>query len=113
MVVPGLRHLTLPFGMALVRGRSMAPTLRDGDRLLVRYDGTPRPGQVAIVRFRDGVVAVKRLDHRAREGWWVVRDNPDEGRDSFSAGPVPEEDVLATVVTRLWPRPGPLPRPVG
>ncbi len=92
--------------MAVVRGRSMAPTLRDGDRLLVRYAAAPRPGQVAVVRFSDGVVAVKRLDHRDRDGWWVHRDNPSEGRDSWSAGAVAEDGVLAVVLLRLWPRPG-------
>ena len=40
----------------------MTPTLRDGDRLLVRYGGHPRAGGLAVVRFSDGVVAVKRLD---------------------------------------------------
>ena len=53
-----------PVGIAVVRGRSMTPTLRDGDRLLVRYGATPRAGRLAVVRFADGVVAVKRLDHQ-------------------------------------------------
>jgi phage repressor protein C with HTH and peptisase S24 domain len=84
----------------------MAPTLRDGDRLLVDHRGTPRPGRLALVRFGDGVVAVKRLDHQEADGWWVSRDNPAEGRDSWSAGAVRPRDVVATVVGRVWPRPG-------
>ena len=96
-------------GVAVVRGRSMTPTLAEGNRLLVRYGARPRPGAVAVVRFADGVVAVKRLDHRASDGWWVVRDNAVEGRDSWSAGPIAEDGVLALVVLRLWPRPGRLP----
>src|SRR4051812_39676616 len=100
-----LTHL----GVAVVRGRSMTPTLHDGDRLLVRYAASPRPGAIAIVRFADGVVAVKRLDHRSSDGWWVVRDNAFEGRDSWSAGAIAEDDVLALVVARLWPHPGRLP----
>ena len=98
-------------GMAIVRGRSMAPTLHEGDRLLVRYGAAPRPGAIAVVRFADGVVAVKRLDHEARDGWWVVRDNAFEGRDSWSGGAIAVDGVLALVVGRLWPRPGRLPRP--
>jgi SOS-response transcriptional repressor LexA len=89
----------------------MAPTLHDGDRLLVRHGAAPRAGGLAVVRFADGVVAVKRLDHRADDGWWVARDNAFEGRDSWSAGAVPEDGVLALVVGRLWPRPGRLPGP--
>lgn len=98
-------------GLAVVRGRSMLPTLREGDRLLVRYGATPRAGRVAVVRFRDGVVAVKRLDHQGADGWWVSRDNAAEGRDSWSGGAVAEEGVLAVVVARVWPRPGLLPGP--
>ena len=96
--------------MALVRGRSMEPTLRDGDRLLVTYAVPPRAGDLAVVRFDDGVVAVKRLDHHGDDGWWVSRDNPREGRDSWSAGAVRDDAVLARVRLRLWPRPGRLRR---
>ena len=97
-------------GMAIVRGRSMTPTLRDGDRLLVRYAATPRAGRLAVVRFADGVVAVKRLDHESADGWWVVRDNAFEGRDSWSGGAIARDGVLAVVVARMWPRPGTLSR---
>jgi signal peptidase I len=89
----------------------MEPTLHDGDRLLVAHGARPRAGWVAVVRFRDGVVAVKRLGHREPEGWWVERDNPLEGRDSWSGGAVPEGGVVALVVGRVWPRPGRLPGP--
>jgi hypothetical protein len=97
--------------MAIVRGRSMTPTLIDGDRLLVQYGATPRPGRLAVVRFADGVVAVKRLDHQSHDGWWVVRDNAFEGRDSWSGGAITPDGVLAMVLVRIWPRPGRLPRP--
>ncbi|GAB3991296.1 S24 family peptidase [Nocardioides marmoraquaticus] len=94
------------WGLAVVRGTSMEPTLRDGDRLLVRYVAVPRRGQVAVVRFTDGVLAVKRLEHHdgdsPRAGWWVTRDNPREGRDSWSAGTV---DVVGVTPVRVWPRP--------
>ncbi len=95
-------------GLAIVRGRSMRPTLADGDRLLVLHGAEPRAGRVAVVRFADGVVAVKRLEHHDDHGWWVSRDNPAEGRDSWSAGPVSDPDVLAVVLARLWPRPRPV-----
>ena len=75
-----MRPPQLPLlGMAIVRGRSMTPTLYDGDRLLVRHGATPRAGRLAVVQFSDGVVAVKRLDHQTRDGWWVTRDNADGG----------------------------------
>jgi hypothetical protein len=46
---------------------------------------------------------VKRAALHDAQGWWVERDNPAEGVDSWQAGPVPEADVLATVLARLWP----------
>jgi phage repressor protein C with HTH and peptisase S24 domain len=102
--------MPLRLGLAIVRGRSMAPTLHDGDRLLVLHGARPSAGLVAVVRFADGVVAVKRLDHHDADGWWVARDNPLEGRDSWSAGAVPDTDVLAVVLARVWPRPRPVRR---
>jgi phage repressor protein C with HTH and peptisase S24 domain len=93
------------WGFALVRGRSMEPTLREGDRLLVAHGASPRVGRLAVVRFADGVVAVKRLDHLEDGAWWVSRDNPREGRDSWSGGTIAGSDVLAVVLGRVWPRP--------
>ncbi|WP_310962607.1 S24/S26 family peptidase [Nocardioides terrisoli] len=94
-------------GIAVVRGRSMLPTLRDGDRLLVRYGALPRVGRLAIVRLPDGVVSVKRLHLVDDEGYWFGRDNPSEGLDSWSFGrAATRDDVLAAVRCRLWPRPG-------
>ena len=55
-------------GLARVHGRSMLPTLRAGDRLLVRYDVPPRAGQVVVVRFPDGTLAVKRATRAGRRG---------------------------------------------
>ena len=94
------------WGTAVVRGRSMLPTLADGDRLLLRYRGARKAGRVAVVRLPDGVVAVKRLSLYDDDGWWVTRDNPAEGVDSWSVGAIPESDVLAVVLCRIWPRPG-------
>ena len=96
--------------MAVVRGRSMLPTLREGDRLLVRYGATPRPGSLVVVRLPDRPLSVKRATHREAEGWWVERDNPAEGVDSWLVGAIPDADVVAVVLARLWPRPGRSPR---
>jgi signal peptidase I len=91
------------FGFAVVRGRSMQPALYDGDRLLVRHGARPRPGRLSVVRLPNGVVAVKRATRREPEGWWVERDNPREGVDSWSVGAIPDRDVIAVVVCRVWP----------
>ena len=91
------------YGMAVVRGRSMEPTLRDGDRLLIRYGGRVRPNALVVVRLAARPSAVKRAERRVDGGWWVTRDNPDDGVDSWTVGPVRDDDVVAVVVVRLWP----------
>jgi phage repressor protein C with HTH and peptisase S24 domain len=97
------RRWRVRWGLAVVRGRSMEPTLRDGDRLLVRHGGTPRIGRLAVVRLPARPVGVKRVTRREPGGWWVERDNPVEGVDSWLVGAVPDEDVVAVVVLRVWP----------
>jgi phage repressor protein C with HTH and peptisase S24 domain len=82
----------------------MEPTLRDGDRLVVRWGVRPAVGRIAVVRLPgDRPLSVKRLQSRQPEGWWVERDNPAEGTDSWLVGAIPDEDVLGLVVCRLWP----------
>jgi hypothetical protein len=91
------------WGLAVVRGRSMEPTLREGDRLLVRHGATPRIGRLAVVRLPSGPVSVKRVTRRDQDGWWVERDNPREGVDSWQVGAVQPDGVVAAVVCRVWP----------
>jgi hypothetical protein len=90
-------------GRVLVRGRSMEPTLLDGDQLLVLYGGRPRAGRLAVVRLPGGPLSVKRLAFLDADGWWVERDNRGEGVDSWQVGAVPREDVAAVVLWRYWP----------
>ena len=107
----GPQPVRLPtLGLARVRGRSMEPTLHEGDRLLVLYGVRPRLGRLALVRLPDddrGVprpLAVKRVTRPApdgADGWWVERDNPREGVDSWLVGAIPTRDVRGVVVLRL------------
>ena len=83
----------------------MEPTLREGDRLLVLHGARPRAGAVCVVRLPDGTVAIKRAARRVPEGWWVERDNPRAGVDSWRVGAVPDADVVAVAALRAWPRP--------
>lgn len=102
------------WNVRVVRGRSMLPTLRDGDRLLVGMPGgrrgAPGPGALVVVRLPgDRPEAVKRLLRREPDGWWVERDNPAEGVDSWLVGAIPEGDLVGVVLARIWPRPRPFP----
>ena len=99
--MPGspMRH----WGLAVVRGRSMLPTLREGDRLLVHHGAPPKQGRLLVVRLPGGMVAVKRAGLREPDGWWVSSDNPAEGVDSSKVGTIPDTAVLAVVRCRVWP----------
>ena len=97
---PGIRP-RIRLGLARVHGRSMEPTLREGDRLLVVHGLPPRVGGLLVVRLPSGVLAVKRATSYAEDGWWVERDNPREGVDSWLVGAIPDHDVVARVLWRL------------
>ena len=97
--------------MARVTGPSMTPTVRSGDRLLVRRVASPgavRPGDVVLARFpsRPELLVVKRVRRAVDGGHWVEGDNPFVTDDSRAFGTAV---VVGRVVTRLWPRPGRLP----
>jgi phage repressor protein C with HTH and peptisase S24 domain len=85
------------FGAARIQGPSMVPTLRHGDRVLVRYGARLRPGDVVLARYRtlpDRVV-VKRAEREQDGGWWLSSDNAFAGGDSAAHGIA---DVLARVL---------------
>jgi len=98
--------------LARVTGPSMSPTVRSGDRLLVRRR-TPdavRPGDVVLARFpsRSDLLVVKRVRRAVDGGHWVEGDNPFVTDDSRAYGAA---IVVGRVVARVWPRPGRLPPP--
>ncbi|MEV7777291.1 nickel-type superoxide dismutase maturation protease [Kitasatospora sp. NPDC088351] len=103
----GTRGGAAPFGLIDVAGDSMVPTLREGDRLLVRYGARIRPGAVVVVRhpLQQDLLVVKRADGRRPKGWWLLSDNRLVDSDSRSYGAVPDELVLGRVLLRLRPRP--------
>jgi nickel-type superoxide dismutase maturation protease len=97
--------LQKPLFAVLVRGPSMAPTLRDGDALLVRPGARVRDGDIVVARFRSRpeLLVVKRAMHRADGGWWLRGDNDFVEDDSRKYGVA---DVIGRVFVRYWPRPG-------
>ena len=94
-----------------VRGRSMLPTYRDGDVLLVVRGARPRPGRAGVVRLPPDAsgaprpLAVKRVtgpDPDDPTRWWVDSDNPAEGVTSFDVGSLAEPDIVAVVAGLVW-----------
>ena len=99
--------LTSRWVLARVTGPSMSPTVRHGDRLLVRrlrVPGAVRVGDVVLARFpaRPDLLVVKRVARRVPGGHWVVGDNPLVADDSRAFGVAV---VVGRVVLRLWPGP--------
>ena len=108
----GVAALVTPWAVARVAGPSMTPTVRSGDRLLVRRVGAGDPVRddaVVLARFpaRPELLVVKRVRGAVPGGYWVEGDNPVVTDDSRAFGPAV---VVGLVVGRLWPRPGRLPR---
>jgi phage repressor protein C with HTH and peptisase S24 domain len=104
----GVATLVTPWVVARVAGPSMTPTVRSGDRLLVRRvapGDTLRDDTVVLARFpaRPGLLVVKRVRRAVPGGHWVEGDNPFVTDDSRAFGPAV---VVGRVVGRLWPRPG-------
>jgi phage repressor protein C with HTH and peptisase S24 domain len=87
-----------------VTGPSMAPTLRSGDVVLVRWDVPVGGGDVVLVRWaaRPGQLSVKRAVRPDGGGWHVEGDNPFGSTDSRELGAA---EVLGVVRWRVWPRP--------
>ncbi len=107
----GVEALVTPWVVARVSGPSMTPTVRSGDRLLVRRvtaASTVHPDDVVLARFpaRPELLVVKRVRRAVPGGHWVEGDNPFVTDDSRAFGPAV---VVGRVVGRLWPRPGRLP----
>ncbi len=90
-----------------VRGASMVPALRHGDRLLARRARSStrvRPGAVVLAAWpqRPELLAGKRVVRLVPGGYWVEGDNPHGSDDSRSYGPA---QVRAVVLGRCWPWP--------
>jgi nickel-type superoxide dismutase maturation protease len=96
-------HGLVPLGVAVVSGASMVPTYYAGDRLLVRYGGRVRAGDVVLARDprMPERILVKRAARRESAGWWLLADNPHAPGDSRRFGAVPDELVLGRVLLRL------------
>ena len=96
-----------------VRGRSMAPALLPGDRLLV-VRAAPRTGDVVLAPDprAPSRELIKRVAGVDRIGVHLRGDNPATSTDARAFGAVPLTEVRWRAVLRYWPvdRFGPIPR---
>ncbi|WP_054051673.1 S26 family signal peptidase [Alloactinosynnema sp. L-07] len=92
----------MPVRRVVVRGRSMSPTLSDGDTVLA-VRRSPKAGDVVLVTWvsRPGQLSVKRAIRPDGTGWHVEGDFPEASTDSRDLGPA---RVHAVIRWRLRPR---------
>ena len=101
---------TINRSLVAVRGPSMSPTLRPGERLLTLPARLlrPRPGMVVVVEdpWQPGHLVVKRIariDEQAPvRQVLVLGDNPEASTDGRAWGPIGHDAVRRAVVAR-WP----------
>lgn len=89
-----------------VRGQSMLPTVRPGDRLVVVRSTRPaRVGDVVLALDpRDaGRELVKRVARVDAGGVTLHGDNPERSTDGRAFGPLPPGAVRWRVLGRCWP----------
>ena len=92
-----------PLLRVAVAERSMEPTLRPGDWLLVLRTRRVRPGQLVVARHpsRPTLRLVKRISRRQAGGWWLSSDSPyASALDSRTFGPVPPSLIEGRVLLR-------------
>ena len=89
-----------------VTGRSMEPTLGDGDQVFVRTCTTASVGDIVLCRhpYRADIELIKRVRSISDVGLMLFGDNPAFSTDSSSFGEVPWVHLIGTVTARVRKR---------
>ena len=101
-----LTHTSLIFMFLTVSGRSMFPTLTEGDKLTsVRtYLCKLNVGDIVVAKpYDDGCenrLVIKRIAKKDGDYFYLLGDNPNESYDSRNYGWVSKKEIVAKVVTR-------------
>jgi len=89
-----------------VRGRSMAPTLLPGDRLVVVRRIRPlRSGDIVLAADprQPRRELIKRVASIDQSGVHLLGDDPDASTDGRAFGTVPASSIAWRAVLRYWP----------
>ena len=87
----------------LVEGDSMAPTLKDGDTVLVRPRADINVGDIVLADhpYRSSVTILKRVARIADGRVTLAGDNEAASTDSRTFGPVSIKSIIGRVECRL------------
>src|SRR5687768_9190438 len=98
LVLLGSRH------KYICEGKSMNPTLSDGEVVLVDRQADIEVGDIVVAKLpveQNGEV-VKRVSRVSERGhYFLIGDNPDDSEDSRHYGAVTREYIKGKVVARL------------
>lgn len=94
-------HLAFPIMIRRVQGHSMLPVLPPGTLVFGwRWFKRLKPQKVVIF-VRQQRETIKRIDHIATEGLFVMGDHPEASTDSRHYGLIQPDSVESVVI---WPR---------
>ena len=88
----------------ICEGRSMNPTLRDGEVVLVNRNAEINVGDIVVAKHpvEQNSEVVKRVERiNERENYFLVGDNLEDSNDSRHFGAVTREYIKGKVVARL------------
>lgn len=85
--------------LRLVSGKSMSPSLDDGDVVMVNRR-FPRIGEIALAK-QGGKEVIKRVQRIEGGKYYLVGDNSDESTDSRHYGNIAKSDILGTIMIVL------------
>lgn len=90
-----------PFSRFIVHGKSMFPTLKPGQNVLVftwRYFFShPKIGDIVVIK-KNGKSIVKRIQKYDGRGVFVIGDNKKESTDSRSFGEISKSEIVGKVI---------------
>lgn len=90
----------LPFSRFEVRGNSMLPSLKEGDRVLLLKTSIAKEGDVVAAKIPGTGIVLKRVRGVSANGYCLFGDNPSESTDSRHYGAVKKENILGKMVFR-------------
>ena len=103
------RRFLSRYGTVTVSGASMAPTLNEGDWVVVRWRPRRKKlevGNIVVIERDDqpGIQYIKRITKIEKKRFWVEGDNSEPSIDSRSWGFLTRKEIIGKFLFRYWKR---------